>query len=353
MSEIGEFLTSKLGEKFFASDDEEYKKYGIPKLAQNSPKRIVIGLIRETIGPFINRSTVPDETITIKVGEKDNVREIVEVPARKFKSKEKLLGIRLSKLYNVIDKSYRYNYLTKVSQLENPVSAIFGDTVVSGGSENAGQGMFPSRVLYSSSYSIRDRSLITERLTHNALSENGTMWDEKEGKNRTSLFETEYIIPGVYFPSFLTLIDPTPETLYFVMETLKETSYGAQTSITGDNFKNNIIFILGCYNEPAISSYKISRDWDNSDVTFENVMNFMIEKTEAEVNTDNKMIEGSELDEILKFFKNVPYEISLNAYKDLQHDVSDLYNFANFGNKKRGENNNRNNSKKERDIDEE
>lgn len=334
MSEIGEFLNSRIGKKFFASDDEEYKKYGIPKLAQNSPKRIVIGLIRETIGPFINRSTMPDETITIKVGENDNVREIVEVPARKFKSKEKILGIRLCKLYDVIDKSYRYNSLADVGQLENPASAIFGDTVVGGGSENAGKGMLPSRVLYSSSYSIRDKSLITERLTHNALAENGTMWDEKEGKNRTSLFETEYIIPGVYFPSFLTLIDPTPEALYFVMQTLKEASYGAQTSITGDNFKNNIVFILGCYNEPAISSYKISRDWDNRELNFENIKNFIIEKTENEINTEYKMVTGNELGEILKFLNNTPYELSLSAYKQLQEDVSDLYNFSKFGSKK-------------------
>ena len=339
MSEIGEFLNSRIGERFFAGNDEEYEKYGIPKLAQNNPKRIVIGLIRETIGPFINRSTVPDETITIKVGENDNTREIIEVPARKFKSKEKLLGIRLCKLYNVIDKSYRYNSLENVNQLKNPVSAIFGDTVVLGGSDNAGQGMFPSRVLYSPSYSIRDRSIITERLTHNALSQNGTMWDETEGQNRTSLFETEYVIPGVYFPSFLTLIDPTPEALYFVIQTLKESSYGAQTSITGDNFKNNIVFILGCYNEPAVSSYKISRDWNNRDLTFENIKNFMIEKTENEINTDYKMVTGKELDDILKFLNNAPYELSLSAYKQLQQDVSDLYDFAKFGSKKSRRNN--------------
>ena len=299
----------------------------------------MICLIRETIGPFINRSTVPDETITIKVGENDDAREIVEVPARKFKSKEKLLGIRLCKLYSVIDKSYRYNSLQNVGQLENPVSAIFGDTVVLGGSDNAGQGMLPSRVLYSSSYSIRDRSAITERLTHNALAENGTMWDEIEGQNRTSLFETEYVIPGVYFPSFLTLIDPTPETLYFVMQTLKESSYGAQTSITGDNFKNNIVFILGCYNEPAISSYKISRDWDNRELNFENIKNFMIEKTENEINTEYKMVKGTELNDILEFLDNAPYELSLNAYKQLKQDVSDLYKFSKFGSKKSKKNN--------------
>lgn len=337
MSEIGEFLTSRIGKEYFAMNEEEYDKNMIPKLAQNNPKRIVIGIIRETIGPFINRSTEPDETITLQITNGKNTREVIEVPARKFKSKEKLLGIRLCKLYNVIDKTYRYNSLDDKIQLNNPVSAIFGDTIVSGGSENAGKGMFPSRVLYSSSYSIRDKSLLTERLTHNALSENGTMWDEKGGKNRQSLFETEYVIPEVYFPSFLTLIDPTPETLYFVLQTLKSNSYGAQTSITGSNFKNNSVFILGCYNEPGMSSYTISKDWDmKEEITKENITKCMIEKTNSLISPDDKLIEGKNLSEIENFLNNVPYELSLKAFKTLADDVNNLFQFANFGGNKKG-----------------
>jgi len=330
MSEIGEYLMEKIGKEYFASDDEEYIKNGIPKLAQNSPKRIVIGLIRETTGPFINRSTVPDETITMNIGEGENKREVIEVPARKFKSKEKLLGIRLCKLYGVIDKSYRYNNLDNIKQLNNPASAVFGDTLVSG--NDAGQGMLPSRVLYSSSYSIRDKSLLTERLTHNALSDNGTMWDAKEGKNRQSLFETEYIVPGTYFPSFITLIDPTPEMLYFVLETLKETSYGAQTSITGSNFKNNVIFIMGCYNEPAVSSYTISRDWDMSmEVNIDNLTKFILDSVKSNTYSDYKALEGSNLLDVEKHLDNIPYELSMNSFKTFLNDVNELFKFANFG----------------------
>lgn len=336
MSEIGEFLMKKIGKEYFALDDKEYIENGIPKLGQNNPKRVVIGILRETIGPFINRSTVSDETITSTIGEGESVREIIEVPPRKFKSKEKLLGIRLCKLYGVIDKSYRYNSLDKKEQLNNPTSAIFGDTIVLGGKDNAGKGMFPSRVLYSSSYSIRDKSLVTERLTHNALSDNGTMWDEKAGTNRKSLFETEYVAPGTYFPSFITLIDPTPESLYFILETLKQTSYGAQTSITGSNFKNNIMFISGCHNEPAISSYTISRDWNmNQEVNKDNIIKFMLDEVRSNTYSSYKLISGSEIAEIKKFLDNVSFETASEAFNDLSRDVNDLYQFGNFGNKEK------------------
>lgn len=343
MSEIGEFLVGRLGKEYFAVEDDEYIKNRIPRLGQNNPNRIVIGLIRETVAPFINRSTVPDETITANIGVGENIKEVVEVPARKFKSKEKLLGIRLCKLYGVMDKSYRYNSLDDIKQLNNPASAIFGDTLVLG--ENAGTGMLPSRVLYSSSYSVIDKSIITERLTHNALSDNGTMWDAKEGKNRQSLFETEYVVPGTYFPAFLTLIDPTPEALYFVLATLKETSYGAQTSITGSNFKNNVVFIMGCHNEPAISSYTISRDWDSKiEINMENLTKFMLDSVKSNTYSSYQILEGSELEELEKYLDNVPYEISLNSFKDLSKDVDELLNFANFG--KKGDRSSGNSGKK-------
>ena len=36
-------------------------------LAENNGNSVVIGIIRETIGPFIDRSTIPDETITFRI----------------------------------------------------------------------------------------------------------------------------------------------------------------------------------------------------------------------------------------------------------------------------------------------
>lgn len=336
MSDIGKYLVEKIGKEYFIEKKEGNSE--IPVLAENNGNRVVIGIIRETIGPFIDRSTIPDETITFRIDNGGESRDVVEVPARKFKSKEKLLGTRLCRLYGIMDKDvadkahkYRYNSLASIEMLRNPVSGIFGDTVVSG--DTAGQGMFPSRVLYSSSYSIRDRSLITNRLTHNSLSYNGTMWDQEEGKNRQSLFETEYVVPGVYFPSFLTLIDPTPETLFFILETLRENSYGAQTSITGTNFRNNIIFIAGCDNEPPISSYEISRDINANKIDYETLKSFILDKLKSVSNRNSKIITGNELNEILEFVYKAKFDDKKNALEELNSDVNDLWTYANFGKK--------------------
>jgi CRISPR-associated protein Csc2 len=134
-----------------------------------------------------------------------------------------------------------------------------GDTIVKG--IDAGKSMIPSRVLYSHSYSIRDKFKITEILQHNQLGDFGTTIDSK-GENKTGLFMTEYVKPGVFFPSFLTLQNPTAELLFHLLISLKASSYGAQTSITGSNIKNHIIGILGCKVEPPVTSYTIARDFE-------------------------------------------------------------------------------------------
>ncbi len=332
MSKIGNYILERVGKEYFTEKDENEKDTVIPAMGQNNGKRIVIGVIRETIGPFIDRSSIPDETITLTIENNGQSKEVIEVPARKFKSKEKLLGIKFCKLYDVIDRNYRYNSLSDINMLNNPVSVIMGDTVVLG--DTAGQGMLPSRLLYSSSYSIRDRSLITERRTHNSLSYNGTMWDQVEGKNRQSLFETEYVVPGVYFPSFLTLIDPTPESLFFVLEMLKENSYGAQTSITGTNIKNNTIFILGCHNEPPISSYEISKDYNDSEVNLAKLQSFILDEIKKLSGNEDHIIYGNELSDITNFLENVTFEERKKAFEKLRDDSSDLWKYANFGKKK-------------------
>ena len=341
MNKIVKDIKETIGEKFFTDEDDETR--GIPKLAQNNARRVVIGIVRETVGPFINRSSYPDETIGFKIMDEEE-REVVEVPARKFKSKEKLLALRYCKLYNtddlnIVDPNYRYNSLDNIEYLSNPVSVIFGDTVVKGGSENEGKGMLPSRILYSSSYSIRDRSDITRRLTHNALSENGTMWDEKEGKNRTSLFETEYVIPGVYFPSFLTLIDPTPESLFLVLKSLKQNSYGASTAVTGSNIRNNIVFIAGCTNEPPLSSYLISRDWFKEDnplkVSKESITDVMIERENDLLAQNERLVSGKGLiDFINRMDKADQYEV-MEVMRTLKKDSEKLLTYSKIINPKR------------------
>ncbi|MEM3448400.1 MAG: type I-D CRISPR-associated protein Cas7/Csc2 [Nitrososphaerota archaeon] len=332
-----------LGRDSFAGDGTSE----IPTLARDEARRIVIYVSRETVAPFINRSETPDETVTLML---DDGTEIIEVPARKFKSKEKLLGIRLCKLYNAIDPDYEYNDIKKPEYLKNPVSVLFGDTVVESGKGN--QAMFPSRVLYSSSYSIRSKITLTKKLTHNALSSLGTMWDRSNGTFRQSLFNTEYVIPGTVFPSFVVLKDPTPEILYLVLRTLRETSYGAQTSITGPNFSNKVFAILATKVEPPVTSFTVSvalrkelnlgnENVDSSITTqqlSDKAKSYVVNEFEAHTrNFGGKLLHGETLEPLLKNINSLTGDEVENIFSILKRDAEALWEFSGFEKKKRSD----------------
>ena len=336
IEKIREYMYSKFGENCFAKEED-----GIPAMAQNKRRVITLYVLRETIGPMIDRSDDPESTITLVMQLDSGIeKEIVEIPARKFKSKEKLMGLKLCRMFKVIDPRYEYNKVKAISYLGNPNSAIFGDSVVEGG--DAGQAMLPSRVFYSSSYSIRSRPDITKQLTHNSLSEEGTMWDRSTGTNRTSLFNTEYIVPGVFFPSFITIRNPTPESLIHIILSLSERSYGAQTSITGPNIKNNIVGIYCGEEELPITSYTVSRDIQSKlddKLTNDSLREMINEHALNLMNRDKKwkLMSKDDLNDFLKWVDHLsPSELS-EVYNSLKEDANELIKYANIVNPKKSE----------------
>jgi len=241
------------------------KSYFVDDLKKNTLGTIKIAILREVTGNLIIRSNYPDETITFKSSEK---KDIVEIPARKLKSKEKLLGLKICREFNVVDESFRYNVIKKKEHLGNPNSILFGDSVT----EDDAVGI-TSRAIYDWAYSIRDVSEITGTLQHNALSEGGTMWNEEEGKLRQSLFQVQYIKPRTFFPHFITVENVTPELFIHLLSCiLFESRYGAQTTTLSSNIKNHILgFGLAKFEQP-VNSFSISANWkEGTEVNFENV----------------------------------------------------------------------------------
>ncbi len=242
------------------------KTYFVDNLKKNTLGTIKIAIVREVTGNLIIRSNYPDETITFKATES---RDIVEIPARKLKSREKLLGLKICREFAVVDKEFRYNVIKKSEQLGNPNSILFGDSVTE---SNDAVGI-TSRAIYDWAYSIRDVSDITATLQHNALSEGGTMWNEEEGKLRQSLFQVQYIKPGTLFPHFVTVENVTPELfIHLVTCILYENRYGAQSTTLSSNIKNHILgFGLSKFEQP-VNSYSISSNWKaEKQVDLENV----------------------------------------------------------------------------------
>jgi len=266
--EYNEKVINEVRQKLYKVIPEEYFQ---EKFGKRTPNYIKLLLVRETTGYLIIRSTEPDEVISTEIGDK----EVVVIPSRKLKAREKLTGLLWCRKFGVVHPKVEYNFIKQAIQLANPNSLVFGDSVTE---EREAIGL-PARVLYEWSYSLRPKNEIIDELTHNALSEEGTMWDKERGAHRESLYDVQYVKPGVYFPQFITFPDITPEGfLHVLLSIIKTTRYGAQSNVMDANMKNHIVAIALDQFEPAISSYLLSREWNKEEVTLDSIKQYAIEK---------------------------------------------------------------------------
>ena len=154
---------------------------------------------------------------------------------RKQTTPERLTGRELLRRYGIyeqIGKTCEYN--------EKPCGicpdcVIYGYAVGEGGSEK-------SKVYIDSAYSLTPYETSHETMTLNAPYEDGTM--TKGTATTTRFSEQDHVLPGVYFPSLVTVRDPTVLTLAYVLANIVRTKrYGAQTTRTGA-VQNQILAVI-------------------------------------------------------------------------------------------------------------
>lgn len=266
------------------------------RFGKRTPNVIKVLLVRETVGYLINRSTEPDEVVSTEVGD----REVVVIPSRKLKSREKLTGLLLCRKLGVVDPAVEYNMIKERVQLANPNSLTFGDSITEEGGEAVG---LPARVIYEWSYSLRDKAEITEELTHNALSEEGTMWDKERGEHRETLFDVQYVKPEAFFPQFVTFPDVTPEAFAHVMlSILKTTRYGAQSNVMDANVRNHVVAVALDQFEPPISSYLLTKEWGGGEVSLETVVDYCVGKLKG---CSQRVLEGEQVEKLTETLLNL------------------------------------------------
>lgn len=245
------------------------ESYFVNQLIDNKIGIIKLAFVREVINPMIIRNNAANEVNTFNA---PDGRELVEIPARKLKSKEKRLGLMICRSRNVVDEKVRYNSIFDVAQLANPNSVLFGDSVT-----QSDGGALVSRVVYDWAYSLRDvdtqSEVITKDLQHNSTSEDSTILKvrdveikakEESGKKVApqALHSVKYVMPGTLFPHFVTIDNTTPELLMHLLYCiLNEHKYGAQTTTMGSNMNNHLVGIAFSDFEKPMNSYTISRDW--------------------------------------------------------------------------------------------
>ncbi len=158
---------------------------------------------------------------------------------RKQSSPERLTGRELLRSVGIIseigERSCTYNSAGFCKKC--PDCILYGYAIGSEGAEK-------SKVYVDTAYSITPYDLSHKPFSWNGLFEHGTMTAQDTGKTRSSFGEQDYVVPQVFFPSVVTLRDPTYEGFLYVFGNLLRTArYGAQETRTGMLF-NHLVGVV-------------------------------------------------------------------------------------------------------------
>jgi CRISPR-associated protein Csc2 len=192
-----------------------------------------IAILRETNSFALFQTDGELNLARVSLGRKDSGKGTrIVLFKRKQSSPERLTGRELLRRYGLVD-NCKYN--TKDFCKRCPDCIYYGFAIGDQGSER-------SKVLVDSAFSITGYDLSHQQFTFNAPSENGTM--SEDGEMRNALGEQDYVLPQVYFPSIVTLKDPTEAEFLYVLNNIVRTKrYGAQSTRTGTMI-NQIIGVI-------------------------------------------------------------------------------------------------------------
>src|SRR5579884_277017 len=209
----------------------------IPRLPMGKYAHIVI--VRETNSFALFQTDGELNISRVSKGRKaesqDQATRIV-LFKRKQSTPERLTGRELLRRYGLVE-SCEYNSDKFCKKC--PDCIYYGFAIGDKGSER-------SKVLVDSAFSVTGYDTSHQQFTFNAPYENGTM--SEAGQMKTSLGEQDYVLPQVYFPSVVTIKDPTEaEFIYVLNNVLRTRRYGAQNTRTGtvQNIVTAIVFADG------------------------------------------------------------------------------------------------------------
>ena len=209
----------------------------IPKLPMGKYAHII--MLRETNSFALFQTDGELNISRVSLGRKAENQMLttrVVLFKRKQSTPERLTGRELLRRYGLVEKC-KYNTAEFCKRC--PDCIYYGFAIGNEGSER-------SKVLVDSAFSITGYDMSHQQFTFNAPSENGTM--SEDGKMRTALGEQDYVVPQVYFPSVVTIKDPTEaEFIYVLNNILRTRRYGAQNTRTGtvENLITGIVFADG------------------------------------------------------------------------------------------------------------
>lgn len=180
-------------------------------------------VLRKTESYAVFKTDGELNTSQVKAGVQDDTNmSRLTIFKRKQTTPERLTGREVLRRYGLLPDEDQYNVNFTP---DSPDSVIYGYAIGDTGSEK-------SKVYVDTAYSLSSYDDSHETMTLNAPYEDGTMTRGSETTNRFS--EQDHVKPEVYFPSVVSLRDPTPNGLAYVINNIRRTKrYGAQTTRTG------------------------------------------------------------------------------------------------------------------------
>ena len=152
---------------------------------------------------------------------------------RKQSTPERLTGRELLRNYQIGDWE-KCDYNVDFSKT-TPDCVLYGFAIGDAGSEK-------SKVVVDTAYSITSFDDSHLNFTLNAPFENGTM--SRQGEVTSRINSQDHVLPQVFFPSIVTLKDPTEAGFLYVFNNILRTRhYGAQTTRTG-RVRNELIGVI-------------------------------------------------------------------------------------------------------------
>src|SRR6266568_590220 len=205
----------------------------IPKLPMGKYAHVI--MLRETNSFALFQTDGELNISRVSLGRKAENQSLttrIVLFKRKQSTPERLTGRELLRRYGLVE-TCKYNTAEFCKRC--PDCNYYGFAIGNEGSER-------SKVLVDSAFSITGYDMSHQQFTFNGPSENGTM--SEDGKMRTALGEQDYVLPQVYFPSVVTIKDPTEAEFIYVMNNILRTKrYGAQNTRTG-SVENHIVGVV-------------------------------------------------------------------------------------------------------------
>jgi CRISPR-associated protein Csc2 len=218
--------------KFLKSLDSKFFHAEIPAKPMGKYAHFITIRVTESYPLFQTDGELNKARVSAGIEDKTHISRLAMFK-RKQSTPERLTGRELLRNYKIGDWE-KCDYNVDFSKT-TPDCILYGFAIGDSGSEK-------SKVVVDTAYSITPFDDSHLNFTLNAPFENGTM--SRQGEVTSRINSQDHILPQVFFPSIVTLKDPTETGFLYVFNNILRTRhYGAQTTRTG-RVRNELIGVI-------------------------------------------------------------------------------------------------------------